>query len=191
MKKNLIAISILILFSVSCGGIGGGSRLDIKVSGKDSPLEIRSSGSLSTTKTFSYTKDGQTTSTKAASHYFAIANYDLDTSSGMISMGKPLTTDGQIRIAIQLVGEEGTDDKAAPETGTYTTKADKYNKLDYVNVSVYSNGKENKASFNIDKAEGEVKITSVSDDSVSGEINVTEGDKAVIGTFTAKITKRK
>lgn len=192
MTKQMLTLLALLMFTFGCGGIGGGgSRLDIKIGDKNTTLNITSSGSLTSTKTFSFTKDGQTTSTKAASHYFAMANYDLDTTSGMISMGKPLTADGQARVAIQLVGEEGTDDKATLKTGTYTTKAEKFNKIDYLNISVYSEGKENKVSFNIDKADGEVKITSVSDESVSGEIDVTEGDKSVKGSFTAKITKRK
>lgn len=193
MTIKLLAIAVLGMLSFGCGGIGGGggSKLDIKLGEKSTAFDITSSGSLTTTKTFSSTKDGQTTSTKASSHYFAMANYELDTTSGMISMGKPLTADGQVRLTIQLIGEEGTDDKAALKTGTYTTKADKFNKLDFINVSTFSEGKENKTSFNISKAEGEVKITSVSEESVSGEINVTEGDKSVKGSFNAKITKRK
>ncbi len=192
MTKTRIALFIFAVISVGCGGIGGGgSKLEVNIAGKSTPLDISSSGSLASTKTFSMTKDGQTTSTKANSHYFAMANYELDTTAGMISMGKPLTADGHVRVTIQIIGDEGTDDKAPLKTGTYSTKAEKYNKLDYVNVAVYSEGKETKTSFNIDKAEGEVKINSVSDESVTGEINVTEGDKSVKGSFTAKITKRK
>ena len=37
------------------------------------------------------------------------------------------------------------------------------------------------------KAEGEVKITSVTADTVSGEVDLTEGDKSIKGNFTAKM----
>jgi hypothetical protein len=38
---------------------------------------------------------------------------------------------------------------------------------------------------------GEVKITSVSGDTASGEIDVTAGDSSIKGSFSAKILKRK
>ena len=41
------------------------------------------------------------------------------------------------------------------------------------------------------KAEGEVKITNVTADTVSGEVDLTEGDKSIKGTFTAKLPAAK
>ncbi len=195
-EKTMTKFYLMVLFAVSfavaaCSGMAGESKIDVKVDGKDHSIEIKTSGTMSTVKTFSYTKDGQTTSTKGASNYIALANYELDTSSGMISMGKPLTEAGQVRVTLQLVGEEGSEEMAAPKTGTYTTKAEKFNKVDHLQVTVFNDGKETKTSINIDKAEGEVRITSSNDDTISGEINITEGDKSVKGTFTATVTKRK
>jgi len=189
MKKIYLLMLCAAVLAIACGA--GGTKLQIKVDGKDSTLDGKSSGTYTSTKTFTMNKDGQATVTKAASHYIALANYDLDTSSGMISLDKPLTGAEQIRVTFQLVGEEGTDDKAAIKTGTYTTKAEKYNKVDTVGVMVFADGKEKKNWFNIDKAEGEVKINSVSGETVSGEIDLTEGDKSLKGNFTAKITAKK
>jgi hypothetical protein len=38
---------------------------------------------------------------------------------------------------------------------------------------------------------GQVTVTSVTDDSISGDIDVTSGDTTIKGSFTAKILKRK
>lgn len=185
-----IKLSVVFLIAVlltACGGAGE-SKLDVKAGGKNLPFSVKSSGTYSSVKTFT---DAQSKVTKASSNYIVLANYDIDTSSGMSSMEKAVTAPEQVRVAIQIVGEEGTDDKTGIKTGKYTTKADKFGKVDYVNIAYFADGKESKNIFNISKTEGEVKITSVSADSISGEINLTEGDKSVKGSFTAKIPVKK
>ncbi len=61
-------------------------------------------------------------------------------------------------------------------------------------ITTFADGKEKTDNFDtmssMSKADGEVKITAVTADSVSGEINVTEGDKTIKGTFTAKLPKK-
>lgn len=191
IKKELTRplFACFVLFAFACGG--GASKLTMNLDGNERTLDVVSSGTYSSTKTFTQTRDGQSTITKAASHYIVFGNYEIDTSSGMLSMSKPLTEADQVRLAIQIVGKEGTDDKTAIETGTYSTSADKYNKLDYVNIAVFNDGKEVKTSVNIPKSEGEVRITSVTDETVSGEIDLKEGEKSIKGGFTAKIIARK
>ncbi|MBK8148772.1 MAG: hypothetical protein IPK58_11340 [Acidobacteria bacterium] len=188
MKLKLTAVLSLVALLAACAGA---SKLDVKVGNKDMPLNVKGSGTYSSTKTFTETKDGQSKITKAASNYVVLANYDIDTSSGMNSMGKAVTAADQIRVSFQLVGEEGTDDKTGFKTGTYTTKAEKFAKVDYVNIAYFADGKESSNSFDGTKSSGEIKITSVSADAVSGEINLTEGDKQIKGSFTAKIPVKK
>lgn len=180
----------ILIVGTGCSG-SGGTTLTVGLGEDEKKLDITSSGTYTSTKTFSMTKDGQTTSSKAVSHYFALANYDLDTSSGMISLEKPLTGADQMRVVFQIVGDEGTDEKAPIKTGTYSATSDKYNKVDTARVMAFADGKEVKNYFNIDKAEGDIKITSVSGEIVTGEIDIKEGDKSVKGSFTAKITARK
>ena len=73
-------------------------------------------------------------------------------------------------------------------------KSERFNKVSTVIITTFVDGKEKSDSFDtmssMSKAEGEVKITAVSADSVSGEINVSEGDKTIKGTFTAKLPKK-
>ena len=63
--------------------------------------------------------------------------------------------------------------------------------MDFVNLSRFVNGKEEKISVDTRKAEGEVRITSVTEDSISGEVDLTEGGNSVKGPFTAKITTKR
>lgn len=186
-RFKLLVVFLIAVLLTACGGAGE-SKLEVKAGGKNLPFSVKSSGTYSSVKTFT---DAQSKMTKASSNYIVLANYDIDTSSGMNSMEKAVTAPDQVRVAIQLVGEEGTDDKTGIKTGTYTTKADKFGKVDYVNIAYFADGKESKNIFNISKTEGEVKITSVSADTVSGEINLTEGDKSIKGSFTAKIPVKK
>lgn len=189
-KFSIIILCLSVALLGACSGAGG-SKVDIKIAGKDMPLNIKSSGTYASTKTFTETKDGQSKITKASSNYIVLASYDLDTSAGMNSMNKPVKAADEIRVAFQLVGDEGTDDKAAIKAGSYTTKAEKFGKVDYVTVAYFADGKESSNSFDIAKTNGEVKITSVSGDSVSGEIDLTEGDRSIKGKFTAKLAAKK
>ena len=191
MKKILFIICAALVFA-ACGGGAGSSKLDIKAGGKDSTLNIKSSGSDTSVKTFT-DKDGKMT--KAPITYIYLANYDLDmTNAG--TMRKPLTAADQIRVGLALTGEESPDDKAAFKAGTYkAAPTEKYNKIDWLSVSTFADGKEAKTDFETNfsqsKITGEVKITSVTADSISGEIDVTDGDKSVKGSFTAKAPGKK
>ncbi|MBK9767513.1 MAG: hypothetical protein IPP63_11110, partial [Chloracidobacterium sp.] len=59
----------------------------------------------------------------------------------------------------------------------------------------FADGKETNTnfdtSFSASKITGQVEIKSVTADTVSGTIDVTEGDKSVKGSFTAKIAVKK
>lgn len=189
-RISIVVLCFLVALAWACAGAGG-SKLDIKIAGKDMTLNIKGSGTYASTKTFTETKDGQSKITNASSNYIVLANYDLDTSFGMNSMNKPVTAADQIRVSFQLVGDEGTDDKAAIKTGSYSPKSEKFAKVDYITVAYFADGKESSVSFDTKKTNGEIKITSVSGDTVSGEIDLTEGERSVKGKFAAKMTAKK
>jgi hypothetical protein len=187
MKKLLIIAASILL--AACGGAGGGSaKMDIKIGGKDTSLAVKSSGSDKGVKTFT-DKDGKMTT--ATSFYAIMANYEMDTKN-VATMKKPLTAADQARVMLQLIGEEGTDQKSEFKAGTY--KADptgKFMKVDSLTVFTFVDGKEVSTSFDTSfstsKITGEVRVRSVTAEEISGEIDITDGDKSVKGTFTAKI----
>lgn len=191
--KQFILIAVFSILACACGAsIGGESaKMDIKIGGKDASLAVKSSGTNPSVKTFT-DKEGKVTT--ASSFYIIAANYDMDTAS-VASMRKPVTAADQVRMALQLIGAEGTNDKAELKPGIY--KADtkeKFMKVDSLIVSTFADGKETNTSFetmsSTSKISGQVEIKSVTADAISGTIDVTDGDKSVKGSFTAKVTKK-
>lgn len=191
--KRLFISAAMVIFAIGCGGVGGGgSKVEIKVSGREVPLAAKTSGTYKTVKTFT---DIGGNITKATSFEVYLANYDMDPTSP-VTMRKPLSASDQVRLAIQLVGEEGTDQNAELKPGIY--KADptgKFMKLDSMTVSTFADGKEVNTRFetmlSTSKITGQVEVKSITADSIVGTIDVTEGDKSVKGNFTAKIAAKK
>lgn len=199
--KTLYLIVGLSLFLTACGAAGNGTgvattapKLDVKVGGKSSTLDVKSS--VVDQSEVTATAPGKP-NVKTFLHKIYLANFEMDT-SGVAWMNKPLTAPEQMRVQIELTGEDGTDMKSPFKVGTYTAQADKTNGVRTVIIRTFADGKQTDTRFDSlmsiggsKKAEGEVKITSVTADTVSGEVNLTEGDKSIKGNFTAKLPAAK
>lgn len=192
MKKSAISLG-LVMFVVAMLLTGcskeGGNDLHVKspASG-DRDLAVKSSYAFAVTKTFTDINQKITT---AATYNVYAASYDLDAGNFAVTLQKPLTAEDQVRIEFSLVGEEGTNDKSALKTGTYSAKADKYMKVESVGIITRKGSADSKNWLDRSTLTGEVRLTSVSDNSISGDIDVTAGESTVKGSFTAKILKRK
>jgi hypothetical protein len=191
--KRFAFIAIFALAAMGCtgGGTAGSAPLEIKVGGKDTSLVVKSSGSDKSVKTFT---DKENKITTATSFHAVVANYDLDTKN-VGAMKKPVTAPDHVRLQLQLIGEEGTDQKSELKPGIY--KADpkeKFMKVDYLSVATFADGKETNTSFDMNfsgsKVTGQVEVTSVTADAITGTIDVTDGDKSVKGPFVAKIVQK-
>jgi hypothetical protein len=196
MKRKLFIISILalqVIFIIACNQAGSTvSKLNINVGGKEETVELKTSG----------VKFGNIISTSPGkpqvqtfSHDIYLANYEMDTSS-VIAMNKPLTAPEQVKVMISLRGEDGTKDDSPFKPTTYNVKSELFNRVGLATVKRFVDGKEVTYSFEISgnpqstKADGEVKLTSVTADSISGEIDITEKDRFLKGSFTAKLPKK-
>lgn len=183
----LIAVTCALLIT-GCSK-SGGNHLHVKSAGAaEKELDVKSSFTYPVTKTFTDINQKITT---AATYNVYAANYDLDSANFAQTLQKPLTADDQIRVEFSLVGEEGTKENSALKAGTYSAKADKYMKVETVGIATRKGGADNKLWLDRSTLTGEVKVTSVSDDSISGDIDVTAGDSSIKGAFTAKLLKRK
>ena len=183
----LIAVTCALLIA-GCSK-SGGNHLHVKsAAAGEKEVDVKSSFTYPVTKTFTDINQKITT---AATYNVYTANYDLDSANFAQTLQKPLTADDQVRVEFSLVGEEGTKENSALKAGTYSAKADKYMKVEAVGIATRKGGSDNKVWLDRSTLTGEVKVTSVSDDSISGDIDVTAGDASIKGAFTAKILKRK
>lgn len=196
MKKlgTLILASILL---AACGGGGGvnsstgAPKLDVKVGGKDSTLDVKT-GAVYYGNVISTAPGKPNIQTFA--HTIYLANYEMETTSPAWTRKTPAAPD-QMRVDIQLTGEEGTKTESPFKVGTYSAKADKFNSVRGATIHTFADGKATQTHFNTlfsdSKVEGEVKITAVTTDTVSGEVNLIDGSNSIKGNFTAKLPKAK
>lgn len=182
----IIALSLLL---AGCGKGAGGNSLQVKSAAtgeKDFP--VKTSYAFAVTKTFTDVNNKITT---ASAYNVYVANYDLDAGNFAMTLDKPLTSDDQVRVVFSLIGAEGTNEKSPLKAGTYSAKADKYMKVETVGIVTRKGGADSKVWFDRTTLTGEVKVTSASADSISGDVDLTAGDNTIKGSFTAKVLARK
>jgi len=170
-------------------GAGGGNSLHIKsATTGEKDLSAKSGYAFAVTKSFTDVNGKITT---ASAYNVSLANYELDAKNFAMTLDKPLTADDQVRVVFSLIGEEGTNDQSPPKTGNYSAKADKYMKAESAGIVARKNGADVKSWLDRSMLTGEVKVSSASAEEISGDINLSSGDMAIKGSFTAKILKRK
>ena len=182
-------ISIAALSLSGCSKGGGGNSLHVKSpAAGEKDLAVKSSFAFAVTKSF--TDINQKITTAVVYNVFT-ANYDLDSTNFGMTLEKTMASEDQMRVVFSLVGEEGTKEPAPLKAGTYSAKADKYMKVETVGIVTRKGNADTKTWFDRSSLTGQVTVTSVTDDSIAGDIDVTAGDSAIKGSFTAKILKRK
>ena len=193
--RRQISLCLLFLFVLcaialaGCSKGSGGNSLHVKSpAAGEKDLAVKSAYAFAVTKSF--TDINQKITTAVVYNVFT-ANYDLDAANFGMTLEKPMASEDQMRVVFSLVGEEGTKDPAPLKAGTYSAKADKYMKVETVGIVTRKGSADTKTWFDRSSLTGQVTVTSVTDDSISGDIDVTAGDNAIKGSFTAKILKRK
>ena len=173
----------------SCGQTTSSNVVHIKSSATgEKDLAIKSGYAFPITKSFT---DINGKMTNASAYNVYLANYDLDSRNFAMSMDRPLSGDDQVRVVFNLIGEEGTSDKSAVKAGTYSAKADKFMKAENVGLVARKNGTDIKSWLDRTTLTGEVKLSSVSNDEISGEVVLSSADMSIKGAFNAKVLKRK
>jgi len=188
--------SVLFLFTIAfslvfagCGKGVGGNSLHIKSAATgEKDFANKSSYAFAVTKTFTDINNKITT---ASAYNVYVANYDLDAGNFAMTLDKPLTSDDQVRVMFSLIGEQGSNDKSPLKAGIYSAKADKYMRVETVGIVSRKGGTDSKVWFDRSTVTGEVKVTSASGDSISGDVDITAGENVIKGSFTAKVLTRK
>jgi len=190
--RQILFASCLIALALSLGGCSkgaGSSGMQLKspaIGARDLP--VKSGYAFAVTKTFTDTAGKIST---APSYRIYAANYDLDGGNFALTLNKPLTADDQVRVVFSLVGDQGGNDKTAVKAGTYSAKADKFMKVEDVAIVSRKAGTDNTGWLDRSTLTGDAKVTSVSGDTISGEVDLTSGAMSIKGPFTAKVLLRK
>ena len=179
--------SALLLAGCSKGASENGLHIKSAATG-EKDLAVKSAYAFAVTKSFTDTTGKITT---APSYRVYAANYDLDAAGFAMTLDKPLTSDDRLRVVFSLVGEQGGNEKTPLKAGTYSAKADKFMKVEDVGIVSRKGGADSKGWLDRSLLSGEVKVTSVSGDTMSADVDLSAGETSIKGSFTAKILTRK
>jgi hypothetical protein len=177
------------LLLAGCSKDASSSGLHVKSTATgEKDMAVKSGYAFAVTKSFTDTSNRITT---AATYNVYAANYALDAANFAQTINKPMTSDDNLRVTFSLVGDEGGTEKTALKAGTYSAKADKFMKVESVGIVSRKGGADNTAWVERGTLAGDVKVSSVSGDTITGEVDLTSGETTIRGSFTAKILTRK
>ncbi len=184
IKFNTLVICLISFLVSACGG--GGESLTLNIKDKEQTFE---------SKTVWFSKDSHTLSNnqgKSSYTHFMIMNYERaekDTFSSTDMLKSP----EQIKIRFTLAGENGTDEKSPIKIGEYPAKksaTDHFSNVSGADIVYLEDGKEKGVYFR-DNFNGKIVVNSVSDDTITGTIDLSKEDgSAIKGNFTAKHRQR-
>ncbi|QQS42160.1 MAG: hypothetical protein IPM63_04240 [Acidobacteriota bacterium] len=190
--RSIIVAATAVVFFAACGSVASGPpTLSVKKEGGEAKeVPVKSGGFYASTK--SWSKPGK--SSTSSSYFVCVANYDIDMSQGAISIGAKVSSDDQTKVCFSLNGEENGNDKTPPAAGTYAIEKRgddfAFKSISAVSIREYENGSEVRKSMDSSKTQGEIRITDASADEMSGEIDLSDGENEIKGSFTAKAFKR-
>lgn len=170
-KIYLITICLASFLMVACMG-GGGETLKLKIGDKERSLNSKTS----------WFARGD--SDKNSLTYFTIMNYERN-AKDTYSTTNELKSDDQMKVTFILQGKEGSDKKSPIRTGDYLVRksaTDNFDNLQSATIVFFD-----QSSHFSEGSEGKINIKSVSDEKISGTIDLKLKDGDFIkGNFTAK-----
>lgn len=175
MKKIYIALVCLVsIFITACGFMGGGTELTVKVGGKERALNGKAS----------YVHFSEVSPIGAT---FDIANFEPKKVEGKTVAFDDLKSADQVHVKFNIIG--GKESNLEIKPGEY--KLDGESGTNRASSVVITYQKEGTFGFPVllKNGQGKVTITSVSDDSISGSIDVNDSDNFIKGSFTSKLLK--
>lgn len=190
MKKLLLVLS-LGLIVVACGSK---STIDIKLDGQQIPFETKSAWITAQDAIYGSNAPGEQ---KHALRWVTIRNYEYEVKGALSANEGKLTSPGQVKLFLSLHDDPGTNKQTPIRVSTFNGGKSGPMQFEFINLTVFKDGKEESYQISLsgqaNRQESEVKILSVTDDSVTGEVNanVKTNDKVLTikGRFTAKIFK--
>jgi hypothetical protein len=123
---------------------------------------------------------------EAVVHRIYLANYDLQLTDPAKQDYRRISADRQYRVEIQIEAEENSPENAQLKPGEYSYKKEPFNRVSWVFLSYFKDGNDRNENLQASEFAGKVKITSISDAEIKGEIDVFDKNEFVKGNFTAR-----
>jgi len=159
-------------------------------------LEKKSAGMMIKSATFSVGESRDLSGGREFRPYtFLLTNFD-PAGKDLDAYGPDLTSTEQIKIHFNLVVDSSDDNKEMKlKTGSFKGASSNYGDkgitINSFRVFTFADGSEQVFARMGSNQDSFVKLTSVTDDTVSGEIAFVDGKESVTGKFTAKMIKKK
>jgi hypothetical protein len=122
----------------------------------------------------------------AVVHRIYLANYDLQLTNAAEQDYRRIRSEGQYRVEITIEAAETATENAQLQAGEYVYKPDPFGRVSHVFLSYFKEGKDRSENLQTAEFGGKVRITSVTDSEIGGEIDVFDNTEYVKGSFTAQ-----
>lgn len=196
---KLLLITITALFLTGCGGVGAvtsssggkitGISKDRSGAEKTKDLEIKK-GIVTVTES---THSAKGSVAKVVHYDFVLNNFEFDEKD---NKSKDPKEDGQVSGSFTLFGAKDATKETPLKEGTFavaqhTDGIEVNDKVGKAEIEFFEGGKRESFSIStVSPRKGQVIIKSISGDTISGEIDMTDDFRTIKGNFTAKIVKK-
>lgn len=188
--KKLLLVLCLGLITTACASK---PTVEIKLDGQQIPFETKSAWITAQDAIYGGSVAG------AQNHclrWITLRNYDYEV-KGALSANEGKLSAGQVKLFLSLHDEAGTNKQTPIKVSTFNGAKSGPMQFEFLNLTIFKDGKEESYQVSLsgqpNRQDSEVKILSVNNDTVTGEVNVNvkTNDKVLTikGPFTAKIFK--
>jgi hypothetical protein len=189
MKKLLIVLCLAAM-AVACGSK---SDIDIKIGGQQIPFETKAAWITAQDAIYGSSVPGEQ---KHALRWITLRNYEYQVKGALAANEGTLTSPGQVKLFLSIHDEPGTNKDTPIKVSTFNGAKAGPLHFEFINLTLFKDGKEKSYRVSLSgqaNQDSEVKILSVANDTITGEVNANvKADDEVItikGPFTAKIFK--
>jgi hypothetical protein len=189
--KKLLLVFCLGLLVIACSTK---PSIDIKLDGQQIPFETKSAWITAQEAIYGSSVPGDQ---NHCLRWITLRNYEYEVKGALAANEGKLTAPGQVKLFLSLHDEPGTNPKTPIKVSTFNGAKSGPMQFEFLNLTIFKDGKEESHAVSLgsqaNRQESEVKILSVTDDTITGEVNVNvkSEDKVLTikGPFTAKIFK--
>lgn len=190
MKRLLFALCASLIFT-ACGSK---STVEIKLDGQQIPFETKSAWITAQDAIYGSNSSGEQ---GHALRWITLRNYEHEVKGALAANEGKLTAPGQVKLFLSVHDDPGTNKQTPIKVSTFNGGKNGPMQFEFINLTIFKDGKEESYQVSLsgqaNRQDSEVKILSVDNDTVTGEVNanVKTNDKVLTikGPFTAKIFK--